>query len=128
MGFSAASLSASYLGDALGDLVRAAVALPGARSTLRVTWQEEPGEFRWILEPRGSQVLVRVVWFDDWGARDESAGAVRLEASCEVSEFQRAVAMAARSLLAEWGADGYREQWVEHDFPLEHLTRLEATR
>lgn len=40
-------LTTSYLSDALGDLVAATTLLPRAESTIRVSWDEEPGEFRW---------------------------------------------------------------------------------
>lgn len=128
MGWKAADLSASYLSDALGDLVTATVALPRALSTVRVSWAEEPGEYRWLLERTEEQVSIRILWFDTSpGRADDAAGRCLLDASCVVTEFQRAVAEAAHALLARWGASGYRDQWVEHDFPTDALARLDAS-
>lgn len=64
IGDASTPMSASYLDDALGDLVAAAVLLPGAESTVRVSWAEEPGEFRWVLDRSGDQVAVRILWFE----------------------------------------------------------------
>lgn len=61
IGAASTPLSASYLDDALGDLVAAAVLLPGAESTIRLSWAEEPGEFRWVLDRSGDQLAVRVL-------------------------------------------------------------------
>lgn len=64
IGRASTPLSASYLDDALGDLVRATATLPQAQSTVRVSWAEEPGEFRWVLDRSGDELSVRLLWFD----------------------------------------------------------------
>lgn len=61
IGAASTRLSASYLDDALGDLIAAAVLAPGAESTIRVSWAEEPGEFRWVLDSSGDQLAVRIL-------------------------------------------------------------------
>jgi len=91
-------LSASYLDDALGDLVRATAALTQAQSTVRVSWAEEPGEFRWVLDRSGDELSVRVLWFDSlWGPDPDEKGKVLLKATCSLTAFQGAIASGARA-------------------------------
>lgn len=127
IGSASSQLSASYLGDALGDLVAAAALLPRAESTIRVSWDEEPGEFRWVLDRTDDQLTVRILWFDElWGSKPDEKGKLLLAVTCSLVAFQRAIAAAAHAVLNEWGGDGYREQWIEHEFPMEALRRLEG--
>jgi len=37
------------------------------------------------------------------------------------------VVAGARRVLDEYGETGYRQKWVEHPFPTEHLRALETT-
>ena len=127
IGAASTPLSASYLDDALGDLVAAAVLLSGAESTIRVSWAEEPGEFRWVLDRSGDQLAVRILWFDAlWGTDPDEKGEVLLEGRCSLVAFQRAVAAGARAVLDEWGEVGYRAKWIDHDFPTATLVELES--
>lgn len=128
IGAASTPLSASYLNDALGDLVAAAVLLPDAESTIRVSWAEEPGEFRWVLDRSGDQLAVRVLWFDSlWGPDPDETGTVLLDATCSLIAFRRAIASGARAVLDEWGEAGYRAKWIDHDFPTATLVELERS-
>ena len=78
IGEKGATLTASYLSDALADLASAvAAALRGSlRSTFSFT--EEPGEYRWILErrPKG-RTRIRILEFPQlWGHRPDEEGTV----------------------------------------------------
>jgi hypothetical protein len=122
------ALGASYLTDALGDLLGAVRSLAEGGEDARVSWALEPGEFRWLFTRVGSMVDVRVLSFDadyyDYPADDAGklavAGRVRLDA------LASALATAARAVLDEHGESGYRERWVEHPFPTAALEALEA--
>jgi hypothetical protein len=129
IGDALAHASASYLGDALGELLDAVVAVVEGEVAARASWEEEPGEYRWALDRDDADVRVRVLDFRESRGIVESPdedGDVLLDQRCDLNDFATAVAGAARSVLDEYGAEGYREKWVEHDFPLESLTRLEA--
>lgn len=126
IGAASTPLTASYLDDALGEVVVAALLLPESESALRISWAEEPGEYRWVLDPSGDRLSVRVLWFDAlWGSDPDEAGRVLMEATCSVVGFRRAIAAGARAVLDEWGEAGYREKWVDHDFPTAELLELE---
>lgn len=123
IGERSAEVTASYLSDALRDLTLAIV--EGADQA-SVSWAEEPGEYRWVLQRgSGNQMRLRVEWFDElWKRRTE--GSLEFDASCDVSAFAAAIGSASRTLFQELGADGYARQWGKHDFPLSELRALEA--
>ena len=119
-------VSASYLSDALGDLLGALVQLTEADGEARVSWEEEPGEFRWILTRTGDDLAIRLLWFDDlYPPQPDEQGLVGIDDTCAFTAFVQAVAGAARAVLGEHGEDGYLERWVEHPFPTAHLHALE---
>lgn len=122
-----AEMTASYLGDALGELLDALVSLTAGETSAEVSWEEEPGEFRFIFTLDGRQVRTRVLEFDDDfpERKPEADGALLLDAACPLDALLGAVAAGTRQVLDEMGTDEYRARWVEHDFPLAQLHTLE---
>jgi hypothetical protein len=120
-------VTASYLSDALGDLagvVEDVLRWPGVDA--RVVFVEEPGEYRWRFVASGNDgVRVKVIEFPDWGATADEAGRVILDAECGRQAIGKAVAAELRRLLAVHGLDGYREKWVNYDFPSARLAAIE---
>src|SRR5690606_17118422 len=57
-------LAASYLTDALGDLLRAVVRIADGALEADCSWDEEPGVYRWLLRRAGPAALVRIVHYD----------------------------------------------------------------
>ena len=47
-----------------------------------------------------------------------------LEVHSSLSEIKATVIAALRRILADHGQDGYKEMWVEHDFPVETYEKL----
>lgn len=122
-------ISASYLSDALGNLVLAAAAVVAGVHSISVGFDEEPGEYRWVVvKSGGNQVEVKLLEFQDlWGNAPDSEGKLLMRFAVRPIEFGKAVENAARVALQEYGAAGYKERWVEHEFPhsqLELLTEL----
>src|SRR6266571_1195228 len=90
-----ADATASYLSDALGDLLRAVLALAEDSETARASWDEEPGEYRWIFERSGDRVRVRLLEFPEWRAivdAPDAEGRTLLDASCPLGDLVAAVA------------------------------------
>jgi hypothetical protein len=120
-------LSASYLTDALGDLLRAVLTLKDGARSARVSWEEEPGEFRWLFTRAHEAVDVRVLWFNDQLPQFPDAdGQERIAGRVAVDVLAAAVAAGAREVLERYGAKGYHERWVEHPFPTAELDALEC--
>lgn len=119
-------ISASYLSDALGKLVLAALAIASGAHSVSVGFDEEPGEFRWVVEHLSSGHLkVRVMKFQDlWSFESDDHGEQLMAFEVPPLEFAEAVARAAGNVLSGYGEAGYKERWVEHEFPARSLSML----
>ena len=116
---SQARLTASYLSDALGNLAAATLALLRGSEIQRVAFDEEPGEYRWVLRQFvPGRMSLRIVEFSElWSDAADDEGTVLLRGSCETSAFATAVLEALDSVLEEHGERGYARTWAEHPFP-----------
>lgn len=119
-------LSASYLSDALGNLVLAATGVLSGLQRVSTSFDEEPGEYRWVIErATGVEISLKVLAFDQlWGNQPDSEGEVLVQTTCHPLIFGEAVLKAASAVLAEHGESGSLEKWVEHEFPLCQLDLL----
>ena len=72
--------TASYLSDALGNLVRAAVALLSGFSAVTFSFEEEPGEYRWVIRsPRLNEIDLAVLELPDlYRGQPDHEGKLRL--------------------------------------------------
>lgn len=125
-GQASCSTTASYLSDALGSLVRAAHALLTGFSALTFSFEEEPGEYRWVIRsPRYNEIDLRILGFPDvYSALPEADGRVLFQTVCVPETFAVAVFEAAERLRIELGEDGYAEKWAEHAFPTRCMDEL----
>jgi hypothetical protein len=120
-------LTASYLEDALGDLLLAVCLLVEGDTSTRASWAEEPGEYRWLLDRSNGRLRLRIVALADiYDDEPDDAGKLIFDASCDFHAFVAALASGARRVLEEHGEAGYRENWVDHPFPTARLLALEA--
>jgi hypothetical protein len=64
-----AKVSASYLSNALGNLVLSAVAVASGFRITEFGFDEEPGEYRWVIEAVDNSVIrLRILEFKElWG-------------------------------------------------------------
>ncbi|WP_344303751.1 hypothetical protein [Nocardioides bigeumensis] len=118
------SESASYLSDALGDPVRAALALLLGSDLEEFSWYDEPGSVTVELSRRettGDLMDVRCA-VDPNGARAAGRQLVGLSSR---SSLAWAVAHGARQQLALHGAEGFERLWLRHRFPVDELDELE---
>lgn len=124
---STCTVSASYLGDALGNLVLAACAALRFFGRVSFSFEEEPGEYRWVItSPRLNEIELRIYEFaESWASKPDSEGRLLFATKCLPLTFAEAVQVTARKVLAEHGESGYAEQWSEHPFPLLPLQELE---
>jgi hypothetical protein len=123
-----AVLTASYLSDALGSLAGATLNLLRGSQLERARFEEEPGEYRWVLKQFcPGELSVRILEFEDyWEGNVEESGVVLLRGTCSVSDFARAVLEALDGVLAEHGEHGYKKKWAEHAFPRELREQIRA--
>ncbi len=122
-------LTASYLSDALGNLVLAAAGVLGGMPSVAVSFDEEPGENRWVIQiiPSGGGLKLRILQFKGtWQYLPDEQGRQLFAAVVPVREFGIAVRDAALRVLEAHGRDGYRQKWVDAEFPSRQLELLEA--
>jgi hypothetical protein len=114
-----ATVTASYLSDALRYLVLAGTAALSSFAALTFHFDEEPGEFRWVVRaPRMNEIELVILEFPQlWGERPDSEGTEVFRTKCRPVIFARAIHEAAGALLKSIGEAGYAEKWAEHPFP-----------
>lgn len=124
---SSCTISASYLSDALGNLVLSACAALRYFGRVSFSFEEEPGEYRWVIEsPRLNEVEFRIYEFtESWSSKPESEGTLLFSTTCLRLTFAQAVHAAASKLLNELGESGYLKKWSEHPFPMLPFRELE---
>jgi hypothetical protein len=128
-GTDSATIPASYLCDALRDLVDAIQSLFTTDSA-ECVWHEEPGEVKWRFARNGDSVELRVEWWNEIRThpdRDEwhfALDKVMFSGQAKFLDFATQVDQELRRLLEKWGLDGYLREWIEHPFPGESHQRL----
>lgn len=120
------AMAVSYISDAVCDLVEAAVQLIGPyySGPIICSWQDEPGEYRWILARDDFMVDVEIRRFDETHSKHEDKDGERVfKARCSVTRFVAVVDLAVRRLVYRHGAKGYGSAWA-HPYPNAGLSRL----
>ncbi|SFU61616.1 hypothetical protein [Nitrosospira multiformis] len=121
------TLTASYLSDALGSLVVSGIAVLSGFDTCSFGFDEEPGEYRWVITAVPHMIQIHVLEFAElWGWRPNSQGKLLLTFKCARLVFAKAVHAAALAVLEQHGIDGYEEQWVHAKFPERQVALLGA--
>ena len=121
-----ATVTASYLSDAFGDLLGAVIRLLEGQPEATASFAEEPGEYRWrFIREAPDRLQVRILEFPQlWGDRPDEEGKVVLDAECRLRTFAGAVLSESQRLLEKHGVEGYLGMWVQHQFPLEKQEQL----
>ena len=123
-------MAASYLHDTLRNLAQVVLDLGGGESEGTVVFMDEPGEHQLQLRRSGDNVLVEIQWYDDWASwklASRHGPKTLLTATVPLAELRRTVTGVLADVLEQFGVQGYREKWVEHDFPLAEYERLRAS-
>ncbi len=124
-GDSKVELTASYLGDALGDLLEAIGVLLEGGTSARCSWEEEPGEYRWVFTRDGHNVrLVILALSDNFPPMPDEDGVEIYRTSEPLVDLARSVADAAQRVLDQYGEAEYLRRWVDAPFPTAHLQMI----
>lgn len=120
--------SASYLTDALHDMLKAIISLlpelvpyPVKRAQFEI--HEEPGGTVWSLYTIDAVHLnINIVSFEDLIQRKELDQ--DFNETCKISDFVKAVVTSLDLLLQQHGMDGYKAKWINYDFPQKEYSML----
>jgi hypothetical protein len=121
-----ATITASYLSDALGDLIGATIRIMEGQTDATASFAEEPGEYRWRMTRRDAdRISVQIFEFEQlWSNQSDDEAKTVLQAECRLRTFAGALLSAANDVLTKHGLQGYRSDWVTHEFPTARLQRL----
>jgi hypothetical protein len=115
---------ASYLSDAPYDmLIAVSTLLEGAEEAV-CSFQDEPGEHRWLLSKAGTAVTIRVLWFEDtFSRRSESSAQVVLVGQTDLYKLARKLRQQFNKIAAAYTPEEYKNLWG-YEFPETALERL----
>lgn len=122
----------SYLHNTVENTVEAALSLLINPLTPQcIVFMDEPGEFQLILTPATDGVIDVVLrWYDDWQSWDmhpEAQFDVVWKTTTNAVEFAWVIKAMLDNLWVKYGAEQYKERWIEHEFPIklhETLNRI----
>ena len=121
---------ASYLSDSLRDLAEATLRLCAGAPEATVVFMDEPGEHHLVLRRNdGDRLTYEVRWFDDWaswGSHPPDRYFVALKGQTTVRRLRRQVVNVLGDLDETFGPEGYRERWINAEFPSETYAALQA--
>jgi hypothetical protein len=112
--------TASYQLNCLLAILPDCVAFPQKSKTFE--WYEEPGGTVWTLERNDEEVSIKIVSYEDMYSKKE-IGIVFNEV-CLMDDFVIAVVNELNMLLKQHGIGGYKESWVNHEFPYNEYLKL----
>jgi hypothetical protein len=121
-----ATITASYLSDALGDLLAALQEITAGQRDAQFSWAEEPGEYRWDLTRTDDTIDLMVRWFSKSTRRRarKSDGRIEFRIAVDLTELVSAIVHGVLAARDKYGEDGYRELWINYPFPSDQLTEL----
>jgi hypothetical protein len=107
------SIRATYLTDALRDLVDAVIAVMRGASHVACTWQDEPGEHRWLFDRQDAdEVTITIRRFDSTFSRQsDELGEIIFTARCPQRRLAGQLLTQMWHLLNDQGLEGYRGLW-----------------
>jgi hypothetical protein len=115
----------SYLSDAVLNMLDAAIGLVNNGREVRFNFMDEPGEHECVVTRTGPDaVRIRVVWYKDWIGLSDEPGEEVFACDGGATQFCERVFACCKRLLDEHGEDGYKERWIEHEFPTETFEQL----
>lgn len=136
----------SYIGPGLEELLQAALGLTENKRRTIASFEDEPGENRWVFRvERVGTVFLVISFYDHLFSNPEveederelrkredlpeddpdDPAMVLFAAYVHLPELLQAVSAAAEAVLEKYGAAGYKTEWLEGDFPEEELRKLQ---
>lgn len=125
-----AYFEASYITDALYDMLKAVSSLvpevsPYPVSMAQFEWNEEPGGTVWTLSKIALISLhVQIKSYQD--LRSKRNEIIALDETCTIHEFISTITQTLDMLLRKYGREGYKEKWVNFDFPMDLYLKLKS--
>ncbi|MFT3675466.1 MAG: hypothetical protein QM781_06165 [Chitinophagaceae bacterium] len=119
----------SYLHDTLCELVSGMNQILGdEKESVDIHFVDEPGEHKVVLRALGSDdISLELFYSQAWSNLSESNAITYdliFSTTSSKKHFAHLVLAVLENILEQYGKQGYREQWVNHDFPSEEYQKL----
>lgn len=122
------NMTVSYLHDTLTDFIRAANLLLKDSKEAKVLLMDEPGEHMIYLQSTDNVNLnIEIRWFKDWASWDlatEKEFETVFSTKDTIKNFSTQIFENATRILTDYGLEGYKAKWIEHDFPINEFDTL----
>lgn len=122
--------SVSYLSDALGDLLNCLIDILNLSKTDKfyrkdsVLWHAEPSGYHWRINLVDScNIRVKIESVSDAFITDSERVVVE-DSIYDLNQFLTMIIEGVDILLHRYGFVGYKDTWVNHDFPIYPYLRL----
>ncbi len=105
-------VTASALGDAFSELLEATHKILEKNWQAKVRFEEEPGQFRWVLQGNFSHVKIKIFWFDDlWSKETEDKDQLVFSTTCTMNEFKVAMISCFSRVARKYHPKVYKNKW-----------------
>ncbi|NUO08891.1 MAG: hypothetical protein HUU08_09490 [Candidatus Brocadia sp.] len=99
----------------------------GLKSEFHLVWQGEPWRYNWLFEPQQDRrVAITIYYCEDYLGSKNAAEHVKLRIVVALDDLLRKVLMEAERILRRYGFLGYKNEWIQSDFPIGNLLRLRS--
>lgn len=120
------SIYASYLHDALADVLQATLSLLDGQQQAKAYVRDEPNEYRWCFSVNGQQLTITVWQFDQcWSNKANDKGNLLFQETCRLHTFAGALLAACQKLSTVYSPEAYRKIWKNHDLPVQLIQQLQ---
>ena len=123
----------SYLSDPLNDLIASLnKLLKNVTSVELVSFAQEPGEIFLVINKIDCERIQLEIYYHNNLTFETDIKKIRQNFSNErkeedsLSNFSKLVYAAAERLYEKHGEIGYKNRWLEYDFPINHYQELET--
>lgn len=121
----------SYLHDSLKNLAESLINIKNGSKSECIVFMSEPGEHQLVLSQEAEEKLnIEMRWYDDWASWNMFPNenfSVVFSAKCYIKDYQDLITHLLKTVLEKYGLKGYKDKWVEHDFPLSEYEKIIAT-
>lgn len=122
------NFTTSYLSDPLLDLLHSLISLipecvPYPLKKTTFEWYDEPGRYTWKLERiNNEQLSIEISNYEDTSSKSKINQ--HLYEVCNINDFSKTVVKELENILKMHGIKGYKELWVNHEFPIKEFRIL----
>lgn len=121
------AMTVSYLFDSLKNLVESVIELLESQKDKTVIFMSEPGEHQMLLSISDENLNIEIRWYDDWASWNmypKDQYEIVFKGTTSLKYFAENILDCLEKIYLTYGLSGYKENWIEHDFPYNQYRKL----